>query len=62
MSEEKKELNLFIPEDLTEYYITGATSDLEWSGEKLNLLVYEFTKCCKALSMDYIIWGSEDII
>ena len=23
MSEEKKELNLFIPEDLTEYYITG---------------------------------------
>lgn len=23
MSEEKRELNLFIPEDLTEYYITG---------------------------------------
>ena len=23
MSEDKKELNLFIPEDLTEYYITG---------------------------------------
>ncbi|MBR0371395.1 MAG: DUF3467 domain-containing protein [Methanobrevibacter sp.] len=23
MGEEKKELNLFIPEDLTEYYITG---------------------------------------
>ena len=23
MSEEKKQLNLFIPEDLTEYYITG---------------------------------------
>ena len=23
MSEERKELNLFIPEDLTEYYITG---------------------------------------
>ena len=23
MSEEKKELNLFIPEDLTEYYISG---------------------------------------
>ena len=23
MSEEKKELNLFIPEDLAEYYITG---------------------------------------
>jgi hypothetical protein len=23
MSEEKKELNLFVPEDLTEYYITG---------------------------------------
>lgn len=23
MSEEKKELNLFIPEDMTEYYITG---------------------------------------
>lgn len=23
MSEEKKELNLFIPDDLTEYYITG---------------------------------------
>jgi len=23
MSEEKKELNLFIPENLTEYYITG---------------------------------------
>ena len=23
MSEEKKELNIFIPEDLTEYYITG---------------------------------------
>ena len=23
MSEDKKELNIFIPEDLTEYYITG---------------------------------------
>ena len=29
MSEEKKELNLFIPEDLTEYYITGGSSPFD---------------------------------